>query len=329
MGDPLMAAQDLIKLEWHGHDGSVWPLSGEGVMPGISPVSLGLSPKGIWETPRSTIWSQGAFQQSATFDGDKVDMMTAVLRVDFAATTEMTVQQVYSRFRRAWSTSKQGTLVATTGEGIRKLKLQLIENLSYEPEFDPGFNGWGFVVIQARPTWPFWVEDDVYDLFKASADNRVNLTTPIVLPNGNGGNTSYSVVYRETVRLSNPTDWPSFLKWTIDNPASGSTVRVQIPDLSWETDPEEDDYEFRNRAIWVPSLAPGENLVIDTYPDHETWRSNINPMFVGRSAGVEFDFPIPEDTNEPVDVPITATALGVSVMVTMRRNWSSMLGGWV
>ncbi len=322
---------ELIRLQWEGVDGSIWPLSGAGVTPGVSPVSLAPGPKGIWETPRSTIWRQGAYQETATFDGDKVEMMTAVLRIDFAATDSLSVQQVYSKFRRSWSTRKQGALVATGRYGTRRLRLQLIENLGYEPDYDPAYNNCSFVTVQARPTWPFWTEDNVFDLFKATASgehaNRVDLSTPIVLPNGSGQNISYSTVYRDTVRLSNPTDWPSFLKWTIDNPSNGSVVRVQIPDLSWEDDPDEDDYEHRDRAIWVPSIDPGESVVVDTYPDNLTLSSSKNPMFIGRSAGIEWDFPIPEDT-DPMDVPVTATAPEVAVMVEMKRNWSSMIGGW-
>ncbi|WP_033189287.1 hypothetical protein [Rhodococcoides fascians] len=322
---------ELIRLQWEGVDGSVWELSGPGVTPGVSPVSCAPGPKGFWETPRSTIWRQGAYQETASYDGDKVDMMTAVMRIDFAETADMSVQQVYSKFRRAWSTKKQGALVATSRYGTRRLRLQLIENLGYEPEYDPAFNGTGFVTVQARPTWPFWTEDDVFDVFQAinggENSNRVNLSTPIVLPNGSGQNVSYSTVYRAPVRLSNPTDWPCYVKYTIENPVNGSVVRVQIPDLSWETDPDEDDYEHRERAIWVPSIDPGENVVVDTYPDNLTLWSSKNPMAIGRLAGIEWEFPIPEDT-DPMDVPITATAPGVSVLVEMKRNWSSMIGGW-
>lgn len=312
---------ELMLLEIIGVDGSVWTISGAGA--GEQGAGLAESPEGFWETPVSTLWTQGAYQQSATFTGEKVDMMTGVWTIHLVPVPGQTWQQTFSKWKRAWSTAKQTTIRGTTQDGgVRKLKVQLIENLKFTPKNDPAFNSYGFVVMQFRPTWPFWVEDDVVDLFQANNDSRVVLQTPIVLPDGQ----QFSTVYRGTVVTSNPTDWPMHHRWVIDNPSGGATVaRAQIPDFSWETDPEEDDYQYRNRAIWIPSLAVGEELTIDSYPDNETWRSNINPMFVGRSNGVEFEFEVPAGT-DPVDIPITCTAPGMTVMLRQPRNWTSLIG---
>ncbi|NKS67613.1 hypothetical protein GS461_21270 [Rhodococcus hoagii] len=42
-----------------------------------------------------------------------------------------------------------------------------------------------------------------------------------------------------------------------------------------------------------PTLATGERLVVDSYPDNDTYTSNLNPLFVGRMSGIEFEFAVP------------------------------------
>lgn len=306
---------ELLQLAVEGVDGSYWPIYGLGAEE--CGVVLGMSPEGIWETPTDTIWTEGAYQEGATYGGSKNNAQDAVFNVHISMAPGIDWMTVYSKWKQAWDFEEQSQLVATTPSGVRRLGLQKTQTPTFKPDVSPGVNNYGLMTMTTRAAWPFWVEDDVHDVFQSKASNRVDLSTPIILDDG----TKLSTVYRGTVKTSNPTDRPMHQVWVIDGAG-----RVQVPDFSWITDPTHEDYEHRNRAIWTPSLGAGENLTIDTYPDHETWVSNINPMFYGRSGGVEFDFAVPKHT-PAVNLPITCSAPGMTVLLKQKRHWTSILGG--
>ncbi|WP_032402492.1 hypothetical protein [Rhodococcoides fascians] len=288
----------VLQISVEGANGSFWPFHGPDAVP--TGVVLGTAPTGIWETPKSTRWSQGAYTERAEYGGDKVDMMTVVLSVHISMTPGSPWEQVYSEFRQAWDFDKTTTLVAETSSGIRRLSLRLMETPKFEPDVDPGYDNYGLMIITARPEWPFWVEDDVVDVWQSTA----------------GALSGW-------VWMSNPTNRPMHPKWIVLPSQSG---RATLPDFSWETDPTHEDYEWRNRTITTPILAANEELTIDSYPDELTWRSNINPVFIGRTAGVEFEFAVPHHTL-PTPVPVSSTVAGTVIQLRQNRHWTSIVGG--
>lgn len=290
---------EVVQLAVEGADGSHWIIHGPGCEAGG--VVLDEDPENLWETPTSTIWTSGAYQEGGTFGGERHNMQDPILPVHISATRDSDWLSVYSRWRRAFRFDRKTYLVGTSRSGVRRLAVQLLETPPFKPTINPGVNGYAPMVMRLRAGWPFWVEEPVVDVFQSKPGELAG-----------------------TVMVSNPTNHPCYLQWVVVNAAAGG--RVTLPDFSWQDDPEHEDYEWRDRVITTPTLSAGEQLTIDSYPDEETWRSNINPMFYGRTAGVEFEFAIPAHT-EPIDVPVSATAAGTVIQVRQPRNWRTLLGG--
>ncbi|ORI13424.1 hypothetical protein [Rhodococcus sp. 1168] len=288
----------VLHLAVEGANGSYWPFhSAEAASTGVV---LGMKPEKIWETPRSTRWTQGAFTEKAEYGGDKVDMMTIVLSVHISMRPGSPWEQVYSEFRRAWDFDEVTTLVAGSSSGVRRLGVRLVETPEFEPDVDPGYDNYGLMIITCRPEWPFWVEDDVIDVWQSA-----------------------SGALSGSFWVSNPTNRPMHPKYVVDMAQAGT---VTLPDFSWVSDPKHEDYEHRDRTITTPSLAAGEQLTIDSYPDELTWRSNINPVFIGRTAGIEFEFAVPHHT-PLTQIPVSASVPGATVALRQSRHWTTILGG--
>lgn len=289
---------DLLLFEIEAPNGSRATIHGPGA--GAEGIVLDEDPDGYWETPTTTIWTEGSRQEGGTYNGFRHNMQDVILPVHISSTEDMSWQQVKSRWSAMWEFDRITYLVATSSSGIRRLGLQKVETPKFAPKNDPGRNQYGHMVMTLRAGWPFWVEKDEVDVFQSKAGEL----------NGH-------------VTLLNPTNRPMHLKWVIDAPQGG---QVTLPDFSWITDPEHEDYEWRGRVIDVPTLVPGENLVIRTYPDEETYESNINPLFWARANSKEFEFAVPPHTL-PVDVPIECTMPNMTVAVYQPRHWTMVMGG--
>lgn len=289
---------DLLLFEIEAPNGDRATIHGPGA--GTEGIVLDINPKGLWETPTTTIWTEGARQEGGTYNGFRHNMQDVILPVHISATEDMSWQQVKSRWSGMWEFDRETQLVATSSSGIRRLGLRKVETPTFEPIVDPGFNAYGLMIMTTRAGWPFYIEKDEVDVFQSKTGAL----------NGH-------------VTLSNPTNRPMYLKWVIDAPQGG---QVTLPDFSWITDPEHEDYEWRGRVIDVPTLSAGEKLVIRTYPDEQTYESNLNPLFWARANSVEFDFPVPKHTL-PVDVPISCTAPNMTVAVYQPRHWTMVMGG--
>lgn len=289
---------DLLLFEIEAPNGDRAVIHGPGA--GAQGIELDESPEGYWETPTTTLWTEGARQEGGTYNGFRHNMQDVILPVHISPTADMTWEQVKSRWSAMWEFDRQTQLVATSSSGVRRLALRKVETPKFSPRNDPGRNRYGHMVMTLRAAWPFWVEPDEPDIFQSKTGALDGFVT-----------------------LSNPTNMPMYPKWVVDAPLGG---QVTIPDFSWITDPDHEDYEWRGRVVDVPTLSPGENLVIETYPDVETYTSNINPMFSARSNAVDFDFAVPAHTL-PVDVPIECTMPNMTVAVYQPRRWTMVMGG--
>ncbi|NKU16087.1 hypothetical protein GS928_23810 [Rhodococcus hoagii] len=168
-------------------------------------------------------------------------MYDVVLPMHISSTAELDWLSVWSMWRRAFDFDRKAYLVATSDSGVRRLGVQLLETPPFRPKNDPGPNEYAPMPMRLRAGWPFWVEEDTVDVFKSTA------TSPLVVWDG-------AAYYSGTVVVSNPTNQPSYLKWIVETPTGG---KVALPDFSWESDPEHEDYEFRNRLVHFPTLGTG------------------------------------------------------------------------
>ncbi|NKR80212.1 hypothetical protein GS885_25770 [Rhodococcus hoagii] len=302
-----MNGSDVLHLAIEGVRGEYFTIHGPGAEEGGA--VLDEDPDLIWETPTSTNWRQGAYQEGGEYQGKKTGMYDIVLPVHISTSSENWLP-LWSQFRRAFDFERKAYLVATSDSGVRRLGVQLLETPPFRPKVDPGKNGYALVPMRLRAGWPFWVEQDTVDLFQAKS------TSPVTVWDG-------VPYYSGTVVVSNPTNQPAYLKWIVEAPTGG---KVALPDFSWEPDQEHEDYEHRDRMVYFPTLANGEKVVVDSYPDNDTYTSNLNPLFVGRMGGIEFEFPVPPHT-PPTEIPIGATKPGTTVMVRQPRNWRTIAGG--
>src|SRR5699024_10754723 len=95
-----------------------------------------------------------------------------------------------------------------------------------------------------------------------------------------------------------------------------------IPDFSWNDD------QWSDRVINAPTLAPGQDLSIDTYPAHEPYVAADGSNIAGRFGGVMFLHPIPHHTEETqLPVKVVGGEPGASIMLRMPRNWRRPHGG--
>ncbi|MFI8660101.1 phage tail protein [Rhodococcus qingshengii] len=289
---------DLLLFEIEAPNGDRAVIHGPGS--GAQGIELDESPEGYWETPTTTIWTEGARQEGGTYNGFRHNMQDVILPVHISPTDDMSWQQVKSRWSAMWEFDRITYLVATSSSGIRRLGLQKVETPKFNPRNDPGRNRYGHMVMTLRAGWPFWVEKDEVDVFQSKVG-----------------------ALKGHVTLANPTNRPMYVKWVVDAPQGG---QVTLPDFSWITDPEHEDYIWRGRVVDVPTLVPGEKLVIRTYPDEETYESNINPLFWARANSKEFEFAVPPHTL-PIEVPIECTVPNMTVAVYQPRHWTMVMGG--
>lgn len=299
---------NVLHLAVEGVRGEYFTIHGPGCEDGG--VVLDEDPELIWETPTTTNWRAGAYQEGGEYLGKKNNMYDVVLPMHISSTAELDWLSVWSMWRRAFDFDRKAYLVATSDSGVRRLGVQLLETPPFRPKNDPGPNEYAPMPMRLRAGWPFWVEEDTVDVFKSTA------TSPLVVWDG-------AAYYSGTVVVSNPTNQPSYLKWIVETPTGG---KFALPDFSWETDPEHEDYEFRNRLVHFPTLGIGERLVVDSYPDNDTYTSNLNPLFVGRMGGIEFEFAVPPYT-PPTEIPVGVNKPGITVMVRQPRNWRTIAGG--
>lgn len=281
-----MSYADLARVEVEGVDGSQWTLHGPGA--GREGVRLGTSPDGLYDSPVRTLWQQGAFQEGSTPNGVRWDARDVVFVALIGDRGGKSWQDVDSDWRRAWSYSEDSILRIATTSGTRELKLRMFESPGFTPEFDPRVNEFGEVVMTCRAGDPFWREQ------------------PVPQPVASSGSSGTSMV-----EVYNPTDKPMWLRWVA---APGS--RWTIP-----------DYDFRGskRIITLPTAYTSREVLIDTHPLREQivvadWANAWEAM-----GGVQFVNSVPPHTG-PVEVPVSWSGSGGSLMLVQDRRWSRPWG---
>lgn len=294
-------------VELESYNGEWFRLHGDGQ--GDRGVIL-QSIEGIVDAPVRTIWTQTAFQTGSSPGGVRWDARDVAFKV-FIRGDGDSWEELDSEFRKAWSYSLDSKLWIETPTSRRYLSLRPTEAPVTDLSRDPRKRGFVQADMKCRAAVPWWVEADVTDTWVSQ---------------GSGAQSG-------TVTVSNPTDRPMWLRWTITAPGTWT-----LPDYSWyasETFSADDlpadiaDHAAASttRSIVMPTLLSGAAVDIDTDPFEEQVVRVGTPNFWSLMNGVAFMFPVPPWT-PPTDLPVACDGpAGSTVLVHCARNWTRAWGG--
>jgi hypothetical protein len=290
---------DAALITITGANGETFTVSGPGA--GSEGIELATNPEGlIDEAPIKTIWQQSAFQEGATYLGHTIEPLDLVLKFNLVGDYH-DWDDIDSRFHKAFHPQHPATIHYTThSSGTRTLDVVKLEHATTTSTYDPHILQHSTLVLTLRAPYPFWKAD--------TTTHQLTFT-----------NTS-----TQTITIENPTDRPIWPQWALSAPG-----RYELPDYSFVTDPDHPDYPRRARSIITPTLSRGQDLVIDSYPRHETYQVADGSAIAGRFGGVEFLYPIPPHT-PPTPVQVKCLDSGGSsnlVELKLENYYTRPFGG--
>ncbi|WZB38305.1 minor tail protein [Mycobacterium phage Bazzle] len=273
---------DYVKITLTGRDGSTWCLSGAGA--GREGVTLSPNVQNLIDAPVKTLWTPGPFGEQ--YAGKRVRRREVIFSVQvghegFDPDTWATVD---SRWRWAWDYDEECTLTVETSDGIRNLKLRLLEEPKAYGSKDPFLTGDCEVMMTTVAEFPYWVSEP--DVFIWKTPNLADRTTVFVANNG---------------------DVPVWLRWTFTAPGTWT-----IPDFSWDNDMFARGEMDRGRTLVLPELKQGEHITVDSDPRVQTIVSANDSPVQHRWKGNDLLYPLmPGKSGEiPVGFKVNSTAPG-------------------
>lgn len=259
---------EAATIEYIGVDGSVWTLSGPGM--GAQGVELGRKPRGLYAASGKSIWTSGAFQEGATYEGVRWEPRDMVFKFNIFGRDGYEFEEIYARWAAAWSFDRQGTLVYISPiSGRREMKVQLLEAEDFEPEFDPRLNAHGELVMTIRAARPWWTTEPELDMWRFDGTD-----------------------FNGELVVSNPTDRPCYLRWVLKSPA-----QFILPDFSFADD------EHAKRMVRMPYQKLGTDVTVDTRRDVEQVKCTTIANYWALMNGEQFMFSLPANT-PPTKIPV-------------------------
>ena len=173
--------------------------------------------RGIYDTPVTTTWKTGAFQDGSKQKAKKVQQrdLEIGLHVTESYDPPRAAEENESEFRKIfdyeedpWDDNPEPTTlhVETDVSGHRMLDLLLYENPLLESDTDAIEAQYFNLILKLRAGQPHWYEDPVIKTFKSTATDA------------NG-----------YIEIENPTDTPMRHKWILTR-----ATKWTIPDVSWK-----------------------------------------------------------------------------------------------
>lgn len=235
---------------------------------------------GLLDTPVETIWSSSAAQVGATFNALRFQAREVTLPVVILDSPSRPWQMADSLWRKAWSYTEDAQIEIISSSGRRVLNCRL----SATPEFELGkggqFKGSARMLMHLKAGDPMWYDEDVTDVWRFDG-----------------------IRWDGTVTVTNPTDQPMWLRWTLTGPAS-----MILPDFSWETREGYPGFEHQRRLITLPFQPYGVDVAVDTDPEVEQIVSLQRPAWGAKMNGQFFCYPVPPWTTE-TELPVFVNPL--------------------
>lgn len=283
-----MPTGEKITVRVIGVDGSFWTISGDGA--GAEGVWMKDEHVGLLDTPVTTLWSSGANQIGATFGAAKFDARTISLPVFLLDSKDRRWQSVDSRWRKAWSYHADSTIEVTSSSGLRRLKCRLESTPEHALGKGGQLMGTSSLLMSLKAGDPLWYSGEVTEPWRFNG-----------------------VTWHGHVTVTNPTDMPMWVKWTVTGPAS-----VILPDFSFETREGWPGHEHQDRRITMPFQPKGVDVAVDTDPMVEQVVALQKPSWWAKMNGQFFCYPVPPWT------PPTKLPVAVNPIPWVPTLWSSL-----
>lgn len=298
----------LIQVETPS--GEWFTLAGAGK--GDRGIYLGQKVEGLWMAPKETIYNSTAFQDGATYGGDRNPKRDITMDVEIIGSRFGSWEWNWSNWMRSWRADEDCKLWYETENSRRWLNVRLARHSDMSPTIDPIKRGHVTVTMNLVAGDPWWYEETATSEF-------------VTITNTTGGGTETG-----HVNMSNPTPLDMWPIWVFQGTAG---IRWTIRDRSFGNDDFERAVLDADRAIQMAPTINGEHVVVDTDPLAEDgqFNSSLDTEYYQRMGGVRFMYQVPPYTGseaEPIVLPVLVTGAptGAGIQLRMRRPWPTPMG---
>lgn len=282
--------REKVDIRIFGVDGSQWLITGkkggdQGVW--IDQGQVGL----VADTPVETIWQSGVGQIGGTFRGMNFAPREISLPVMILDHEGESWQSIDSRWRRAWSYTEDCIMELEVEGRARRIGVRLKATPEQQLEETSGHaQGASRMLMHLIAGDPLWRSETV--------------TQPWIFD---------GVHWTGSVTVTNPTDMPMWLKWTVTGPAS-----IILPDFSFETREGYPGFDQQHRKIVLPHLRYKWDALVDSDPTHEQLAVVGKPNF-WMLLEKPFLYPVPPNT-PPTQLPVAVNPLPLLPEVWKRLD---------
>ena len=288
--EQLNIVSDELKIELIGRDGSQWVLSGPGA--GAQGVTLNPNLQQFYDAPVKTLYIPGPFGEE--YAGKRVQRREVVFSVQAWDDDPETWKTVDSAWRWAWDYDDEAEIRVTTSDGVRYLKVRLMEEPKPYYEKDPHITADNPVVMTVTATFPYWRESDAVFLWETLEEND-----------------------RTTFPVRNDGDVPVWMRWTLTAPGLWT-----LPDFSWGNDMYSRGRDDLGRTVKVPELVEGEHVSVDSDPRVQTIIAVNGLPTQHRWKGNDLLYPLMPGKGADLPVHLENAPSGGACMLTVPRWFS-------
>ena len=304
----LRRSETLVEVE--GVNGDMVTISGPGQgTEGFELLEGGL--QDVYDIPFTTIYTQHAFEQGATYSGMRIERRTPLIKVLGRAIESRSWKVVDERWAELWSPLADTKLWVQDEDSRRHLLIRQLEHMRVDLPWDP--NGEQEAVIETPGVSgnPWWWEPSVFDQWVSPID-----TTGV----DEYGDPKIAI---GTVTVSNPTPYPIWQRWRCQaGPTPGT--KWHVPDFSWGNTAFRRAQQDATRVIHMPELIGNEHIDIDTddMAKRPQVESTLDTQIYLRMKSQTFMYPLPPKL-DPVEVPVAVQGApaGVGIRVECPRPW--------
>lgn len=296
-------------VSWNGQDTFVIAGDGEG----NHGVHLGTGVDGIYDLPLAPLFTEYAFQHGASYGGTRYPPRRFSFGVVIYGEAGIGWDRRDSRWRRAWSTAADSTMVIETPHSRRYLKLRLAEAPTLVTESDPNQTQVERIVMPVIALDPFWYGDERSFMWANPTDTTGVPPASITLSD---------------IMLDNPGDFPM---WPIYELQAHAGAQWILPDYSWGSKRWRSAVQHAARMLTMPALIEGEHLLVDTNEQAKLgqFESSLDTQFYKRMQGKRFLYPVPEGTvpaGPNAKIGVANAPQGLSVRIRLVRPWTRPWG---
>lgn len=301
---------EVSLISWDGTTEFILAGPGEG----NHGVHLASGVDGIYDLPLSVLVTEHAFQRGGSYGGTRYPPRRFAFGVVIYGEGGFGWDRRNSRWRKAWSSEHDSTLVIKTPTSRRFMRVRLSETPQLKTDTDPNQSQVERYVMSVIALDPFWYGDERVINWENPTD-----TTGITVPEN---------VTLSPITLDNPGDfysWPLYELWA----APGA--QWILPDYSWGNNRWRAAQAHAARHIVMPAMAEGEHLRVDTDEMAKLgqFKSATDTQFYKRMKMQRFLYPL-----QPGLVPDAPNALigvanapqGLRARITLLRPWTAPWG---